>query len=102
MSHWRNILGLNVTVTSFLQKYPHVFDLFLHPFGRNMCCRITRKMKELILLEDVAKRCELEIVMRVKKLLNGTLRVHALRLVGLEIVALVDWDDELGKACVEE
>ncbi|CAI8588801.1 unnamed protein product [Vicia faba] len=76
-------------------------------------------------------RCELEIVMRVKKLLmvslNGTLHVHALRLmrrelglpcdfrdyilgiysyvfrlVDLEIVALVDWDDELGKARVEE
>ncbi|CAI8613756.1 unnamed protein product [Vicia faba] len=132
MSRWRNILGLNVTVTSFLQKYPHVFDLFLHPFRRNMCCRITRKMKELILLEDVvAKSCELEIVMRVKKLLmmslNGTLHVHALRLmrrelglpcdfrdsilgkysdefrlVDLEIVALVGWDDELGKARVEE
>ncbi|XP_058750719.1 protein ROOT PRIMORDIUM DEFECTIVE 1-like [Vicia villosa] len=132
MSRWRNILGLNVTVTCFLQKYPHVFDLFLHPFRRNMCCRITRKMKELILLEEVvAKRCELETVMRLKKLLmmslNGTLHVHALRLmrrelglpcdfrdsilgkycdefrlVDLEIVALVGWDDELGMACVEE
>lgn len=97
-----------------------------------MCCRITRKMKELMLLEEVvAKRYELDIVMRVKKLLmlslNGTLHVHALRLirrelglprdfrdsilgkycdkfrlVDLEIVALVGWDDELGMAHVEK
>ncbi|KAL5099331.1 hypothetical protein RYX36_003658 [Vicia faba] len=106
----------------------------LLPFFKStfMCCRITRKMKDLILLEDVvAKRCELEIMMRVKKLLmmslNGTLHVHALRLmrrefglpydfrdsilgrysdefrlVDLDIVAWVDWDDELGKARVKE
>ncbi|XP_045793152.1 protein ROOT PRIMORDIUM DEFECTIVE 1 [Trifolium pratense] len=132
MSRWRNIIGLNVTVTSFLQKYPHVFDLFVHPFRRNMCCRITRKMKELILLEDVVmKQHEIEVVKRVKKLLmmslNGTLHVHALRLirrelglpcdfresvfgkysdefrlVDLETVALVGWDDELGIAHVEK
>ncbi|GAU21791.1 hypothetical protein TSUD_329150 [Trifolium subterraneum] len=132
MSRWKNIIGLNVTVTSFLQKYPHVFDLFVHPFRRNMCCRITRKMKELILLEDVVVRQhEIEVVKRVKKLLmmslNGTLHVHALRLnrrelglpcdfresilgkycdefrlVDLEIVALVGWDDELGIAHVEK
>ncbi|KAL5076423.1 hypothetical protein RYX36_015407, partial [Vicia faba] len=90
--------------------------------------RITRKMKELILLEDVvSKRRELLDCYEVKKLLNGTLHVHALRLmrrelglpcdfrdfilwryidefrlVDLEIMALVDWDDELGKARVEE
>ncbi|KAK2455672.1 protein ROOT PRIMORDIUM DEFECTIVE [Trifolium repens] len=132
MSRWRNIIGLNVRVTSFLQKYPHVFDLFVHPFRRNMCCRITRKMKELILLEEVVVRQhEIEVVKRVKKLLmmslNGTLHVHALRLIGrelglpcdfresilgkycdefrlvdLEIVALVGWDDELGIAHVEK
>jgi hypothetical protein len=89
-------------------------------------------MKELILLEEVVVRQhEIEVVKRVKKLLmmslNGTLHVHALRLIGrelglpcdfresilgkycdefrlvdLEIVALVGWDDELGIAHVEK
>lgn len=89
-------------------------------------------MKELILLERVVvKELEMEAVKRVKKLLmmsvNGTLRVHALRLmrrelglpqdfrdsilgkysgdfrlVDLEVVALVGWDDELGTAHVEK
>jgi len=97
-----------------------------------MCCRMTKKMKELILLEEVVVRQnEVEVVKRVKKLLmmsvNGTLHLHALRLirrelglpsdfresilgkysdefrlVDLEIVALVGWDDELGMARVEE
>ncbi|KAL2952460.1 hypothetical protein AAZX31_19G112200 [Glycine max] len=89
-------------------------------------------MKELILLEGlVVKQQETEAVKRVKKLLmmslNGTLRLHALRLfkrelglpedfrdsilgkysadfrlVDLEVVALVDWDAELAVARVEE
>jgi len=89
-------------------------------------------MKELILLEGVVmKQQEMEAVKRVKKLLmmsvSGTLRLHALRmirrelglpedfrdsilgkfsgdfkLVGLEVVELVDWDAELGLAEVEK
>ncbi|XP_061344524.1 protein ROOT PRIMORDIUM DEFECTIVE 1 [Gastrolobium bilobum] len=134
MSRWRNIVGLNVTVGSFLHEYPHVFEVFVQPLRRNLCCRITRRMKEMILLEEVAVRQqELEAVKRVKKLLmmavNGTLHIHALRLmrrelglpedfrdsilgkysgdfrlVDLEIVALVDRDDdnELGMAQVEK
>ncbi|OIW11252.1 hypothetical protein TanjilG_28343 [Lupinus angustifolius] len=132
MSRWRNIVGLNVTMGSFIYKYPHVFDEFVHPFRRNLCCRVTRKMKELVMLEKVAvKQQEMEAVKRLKRLLmmsvNGTLHIHALRLirrelglpedfrdsilgkysgdfrlVDLEIVALVDRDDELGKAEVEK
>lgn len=132
MSRWRNIIGLNVTIGSFIHKYPHVFEVFVHPFRRNLCCRITRKMKELIILEEVAvKQQELEAVKRVKKLMmmsvKGTLHIHALRLirrelglpedfrdsilgkysgdfklVDLEIVALVDRDDELANAEVEK
>ncbi|KAK7252573.1 hypothetical protein RIF29_36620 [Crotalaria pallida] len=132
MSRWRNIIGLNVTIGSFIHKYPHVFELFVHPFRRNLCCRITRKMKALIMLEEVSvKQQELEAVKRVKKLMmmsvNGTLHIHALRLmrrelglpedfrdsilgkyssdfkvVDLEVVALVDRDDGLGNAEVEK
>ncbi|XP_027350321.1 protein ROOT PRIMORDIUM DEFECTIVE 1 [Abrus precatorius] len=132
MSRWRNILGLNVPIGSFVHKYPHVFEVFAHPLRRNTCCRITRKVKELILLEGVAvKQQELEAVKSVKKLLmmsvNGTLHVHALRLIrrelglpedfrdsilgkysgefrliDLEVVALVGIDDDLGVAQVEK
>lgn len=89
-------------------------------------------MKELILLEGVVvKEQEMEVVKRVKKLLmmskDGTLHVHALRLIrrelglpcdfrdsilgkysedfrliDLEVVALVQWDNELGVAHVEK
>lgn len=89
-------------------------------------------MKELILLERVVvKQQEMEAVKRVKKLLmmsvSGTLRLHALRmirrelglpedfresilgkfsrdfkLIGLEVVELVDCDAELGLAEVEK
>jgi hypothetical protein len=131
MSRWRNIVGLNITVGSFIHKYPHVFDLFKDPIRRNLCCRVRQKMKLLIEEEENAvKEWELEAVRRVKKLLmmsvNGSLGVHALRLirrelglpddfrdsvlakytadfrlVGLEIVELVDRDESLGVAKVE-
>ncbi|KAL2320594.1 hypothetical protein Fmac_029563 [Flemingia macrophylla] len=132
MSRWRNILRLNVPIASFLHKHPHVFHLFVHPFRRNTCCRITKRMKDLILLEGVVvKQQEMEVVKRVKKLLmmsvGGSLHLHALRLIrrelglpedfrdsilgkyggdfrliGLEVVELVHWDAELGVARVEE
>ncbi|KAI4300944.1 hypothetical protein L6164_034269 [Bauhinia variegata] len=132
ISRWRNITGLKVSIGHFIHKYPHVFEVFMHPIRRNLCCRITRKMKELIKQEEAdVKRQELEAVKRVKKLLmmsvNGTLHIHALRLirrelglpedfrdsilgrytsdfklVDLEIVALVDRDDDLGVAEIEK
>ncbi|KAG5054968.1 hypothetical protein JHK85_007478 [Glycine max] len=132
LSRWRNILGLTVPVGPFLHKYPHVFHVFVHPFRKNTCCRVTKRMKELTFLEGVVvKQNGTEAVKRVKKLLmmsvNGTLRLHALRLikrelglpedfrdsiigrydrdfrlVDLEVVALVDWDAEFAVARVEE
>ncbi|XP_050245099.1 protein ROOT PRIMORDIUM DEFECTIVE 1 [Quercus robur] len=131
MSRWKNIVGLNVNIGTFINKYPHVFEVFKHPIRRNLCCRVRQKMKALIEEEErVVKECELEAVQRVKKLLmmsvNGTLGVHALRLirrelglpedfrdsvlakynadfrlVGLEIVELVDKDESVGVAKVE-
>ncbi|MED6188483.1 hypothetical protein PIB30_086387 [Stylosanthes scabra] len=103
MSRWRNILGLNVPIGSFLRQYPHIFEVFLHPVRKNPCCRITRNMKELILMErDVVRKNELEVVKRVKKLLmmsvNGMLRVHALRMIKRELGLPDDFRDSiLGK-----
>lgn len=93
---------------------------------------VSKRMKDLILLEGVVmKQHEAEAVMRLKKLLmmskHGSLRLHALRLIrrelglprdfrdsilgkysedfrliDLEVVELVEWDDELGVAKVEK
>ncbi|KAJ7976520.1 protein ROOT PRIMORDIUM DEFECTIVE 1 [Quillaja saponaria] len=131
MSRWKNIVGLHVSVGTFIHKYPHVFELFIHPSRRNLCCRITRKMEDLFKEEENAvKEWEMEAVRRLKKLLmmsvNGTLHVHALRLirrelglpedfrdsiigkytsdfklVDLEIVELVSRNDDLGVAEIE-
>lgn len=131
MSRWRNIAGLTISIGTFIHKYPHVFEVFTHPIRRNLCCRIRQQMKALIREEENAiKACELEAVHRIKKLLmmsvNGSLRVHALRLIrrelglpqdfrdsilskyssdfkliDLEEVELVDRDESLGIAKVE-
>lgn len=125
-------MGLNVGIGAIVHHYPHIFEEFTHPVRRNLCCRITKKMCCLIKEEAIAmKQCELEIVCRVKRLLmmsvNGTLHVHALRLVrtelglpedfrdsilgkyskdfklvDLEVVALVDRDEDLGLAKIEK
>lgn len=132
MAQWRNLVGLNVGIGAFVHHYPHVFEVFTHSVRHNLCCRITEKMWCLIKEEALAMRqYELEIVCHVKRLLmmsvNGTLHVHALRLVrrelglpenfrdsilgkysndfklvDLEIVALVDRDENLGLAEIEK
>lgn len=124
--------GISVGVGAFVRHYPHVFEVFMHPLRRNVCCRITVKMRNLIKEEENAmKQCELETVRRVKRLLmmsvNGTLHVHALRLVrrelglpedfrdsilgkyskdfklvDLEVVSSVDRDENVGSAQVEK
>lgn len=131
MSRWKNIVGLNVDMGQLLRKYPHIFEVFTHPVKRNQCCRVSRRMEDLMLQEEAAvKECELEAVRRLKKLLmmsvSGTLRVHALwlirrelglpesfrdsiiakyyddfKLVDLETVELVGRDEDLGVAQVE-
>ncbi|XP_030525830.2 protein ROOT PRIMORDIUM DEFECTIVE 1 [Rhodamnia argentea] len=132
MSRWRGLVGLNVAVRAFVRKHPHVFEVFTHPLHRNLCCRIRRRMKELVKEEEgVVKRMELESVKRVKKLLmmsvNGRVHVHALRLIrrelglpeefresilvkysqdfrliDLEVVELVERDEDLGVAEIEK
>ncbi|KAF2311956.1 hypothetical protein GH714_027602 [Hevea brasiliensis] len=132
MSRWKNIIGLNLSVGAFVQKYPHVFEVFMHHVRRNLCCRITKKMSDLIGEEEnIIKECELESVRRIKKLLlisrSGILHVHALRLirrelglpedfrdsilgkykdhfrlVDLEVVELVDQAEDLGLAEIEK
>lgn len=131
MSRWKNVVGLNVDMGQLLRKYPHIFEVFTHPVKRNQCCRVFRRMEDLMLQEEAAvKECELEAVRRLKKLLmmsvSGTLRVHALwlirrelglpesfrdsiiakyyddfKLVDLETVELVGRDEDLGDAQVE-
>ncbi|KAF5737603.1 Ubiquitin carboxyl-terminal hydrolase family protein [Tripterygium wilfordii] len=132
MSRWKNILGLNVGIGEFIHKYPHVFEVFSHRVKRNLCCRVTRNMRDLLREEEsVMKECELDAVRRVKKLLmmskQGRLHVQALRLIrrelglpedfrdailgkytedfrliDLEIVELVDGDEDLGVAEIEK
>ena len=90
MSRWKNIVGLNTGMGEFLRKYPHIFEIFTHPVKRNQCCRVSRRMLDLMLEEEAAvKECELDAVRRVKKLLmmsvSGTLRVHTLWLIRREL-----------------
>ncbi|KAF7116635.1 hypothetical protein RHSIM_RhsimUnG0020500 [Rhododendron simsii] len=90
ISRWKNVVRLNVSTTVFLRKYPHVFEVFTHPLRRIACCRIGRKMRDLIQEEeDSIRELELENVLRIKKLLmmsvNGTIHIHGLRLARREL-----------------
>ncbi|KAA8518904.1 hypothetical protein F0562_016322 [Nyssa sinensis] len=132
MCRWNNVVGLNIGMGAFLRKYPHIFEVFTHPVRRNVCCKITQNMRDLIEEEEnVIRELELENVRIIKKLLlmsiNGSLHIHALRLIrrelglpedfresilqkypndlkllDLEIVALADRDDNLAVAEVEK
>ncbi|KAF8413948.1 hypothetical protein HHK36_001945 [Tetracentron sinense] len=132
LSRWKNVIGLNIGIGVFLRKYPHIFEIFTHPVKKNLCCKITKKMVDLIEEEDkVIKESEIVAVQRLKKLLmvstNGILHIHALRLirrelglpedfresillkyssdfklVDLENVALVSRDESLAVADVEK
>lgn len=100
MSRWKNIIGLNLSVGAFVQKYPHVFEVFKHPVRRNLCCRIAKKLNDLISEEEnIIKDCELESVRRVKKLLlmsrSGILHVHALGLIRRELGLPEDFRDSI-------
>ncbi|KAI4319648.1 hypothetical protein MLD38_033225 [Melastoma candidum] len=100
MSRWKNIIGLNIEVTRFVRKYPHVFWVFPHPKRRNLCCRVRARMHDLIEEERVAIReSELDGVMRVRKLLmmsvTGRLRVHALRLIRRDLGLPEDFRDSV-------
>ncbi|CDY39451.1 BnaAnng05820D [Brassica napus] len=104
MSRWKNIVGLNVSVGAFVGKYPHAFEIFTHPCRRNLCCRVSEKLRDLIEEEEsVVREFEVDAVRRVKKLLlmsrKGVLNVHALRLMRKE---LDDDDESLCVAKVEE
>lgn len=90
MSRWNKIVGLNVPIGGFLNKYPHVFDVFPHPIRKNICCKLTSKMKSLLQEErNVIKDMEFDNVIRLKKLLmmsvTGSLHIHALRLIKREL-----------------
>ncbi|KAJ8443536.1 hypothetical protein Cgig2_017019 [Carnegiea gigantea] len=115
ISRWVDVVGLNVSMSDFLGKHSHVFEVFTHPIKKNA----------------VIRESELKHVRRLRKLLmmskSGTLRVHVLRLVSrelglpedfresilskysddfklvhLEVVALVERDEDLAVAEVEK
>ncbi|KAF8706453.1 hypothetical protein HU200_030725 [Digitaria exilis] len=108
LSKWRHEVGLNIDIGAFLKKYPHVFQIYMHPVKRNHCCKITQKMADLIVEEDaVIRENEIDTVQRLKKLLmlstNGTLNMHALWLVRRELGLPDDYRDEkLAVAKIEE
>ncbi|TVU02617.1 hypothetical protein EJB05_51884, partial [Eragrostis curvula] len=132
LSKWRYEIGLNIEIGVFLKKYPHIFEIYMHPVKKKPCCKITQKMADLIAEEDaVIRENETDIVKRLKKLLmlsrNGTLNMHALWLIRRELglpddyrssilpnhqhdlsldspdtLSLVSWDEELAVAKVEE
>uniref|UniRef100_A0A0D9XNR7 PORR domain-containing protein n=1 Tax=Leersia perrieri TaxID=77586 RepID=A0A0D9XNR7_9ORYZ len=90
LSRWRHEVGLNIEIGAFLKKYPHIFDIYVHPIKRNECCKVTRKMADLIAEEDaVIRENEPAIIKRLKKLLmlsaDGTLNMHALWLTRREL-----------------
>ncbi|KAL9235205.1 hypothetical protein vseg_009988 [Gypsophila vaccaria] len=132
MSRWGDIVGLNVSMGDFVHEYPHLFEVFRHPVRRNVCCSIASEMLRLIEEEKVVVRArEADNVRMLKKLFmmsrEGTLHLHALRLVrrelglpedfresilgkysddfrlvDMEVVALVKKDEDLASARVEE
>uniref|UniRef100_A0A1D1Z5N2 Putative ABC transporter ATP-binding protein HI_1618 n=1 Tax=Anthurium amnicola TaxID=1678845 RepID=A0A1D1Z5N2_9ARAE len=90
LSKWKSRVGLNVGIGAFLRKYPHIFEMYTHKVKRNICCKLTQKMVDLIEEEArVIKESELVAVQRLKKLLvistSGTLHVHALWLIRREL-----------------
>ncbi|KAK1256783.1 hypothetical protein QJS04_geneDACA024647 [Acorus gramineus] len=131
LARWRNAIGLNLKMGVFLRKYSHIFEVYTHHIRRNLCCKLTRKVSDLIDEESVViKESESLAVQRLKKLLmistNGTLHCHVLWLIrrelGLpddfkdsillkypndfvlvdgEIVQLVSREDSLGDAAIE-
>uniref|UniRef100_A0A0E0MJ92 PORR domain-containing protein n=1 Tax=Oryza punctata TaxID=4537 RepID=A0A0E0MJ92_ORYPU len=81
LSRWRHEVGLNIEIGAFLEKYPHIFDIYVHPIKRNECCKVTPKKAELIAEEDaVMRENEPAIVKRLNKLLmlskDGPLNMH--------------------------
>ncbi|CAH8358455.1 unnamed protein product [Eruca vesicaria subsp. sativa] len=100
MSRWKNLVGLNVSIGAFVGKYPHAFEIFRHPCRRNLCCRVSEKLRDLIEEEEsVVRECEVDAVRRVKKLLlmsrKGCLNVHALRLMRKELGLPEDFRDSV-------
>ncbi|XP_073016187.1 protein ROOT PRIMORDIUM DEFECTIVE 1 [Primulina eburnea] len=110
-----------------LRKYPHVFQVFAHPVRQNACFKFTHKFVELLRKEDeVVCGMNDANVIKIKKILsmsvNGRVHIHAIRLmrrelglpenfkdsivelhseifrmVGLEIVELVDTNESGGR-----
>ncbi|WOL06115.1 hypothetical protein Cni_G14847 [Canna indica] len=100
LSRWRHMVGVNTGIGDFLRKYPHIFETYIHPVQRNVCCKTTQKMLDLIAEEAIViKESELDVVRRLKKLLmmstDGVLNLHALWLVRRELGLPDDFRDSV-------
>ncbi|EPS64812.1 hypothetical protein M569_09968, partial [Genlisea aurea] len=91
LPRWAPLVGLKtIAGGKFVQKYPHVFEVFTHPLKRNLCCRFTKKFTDLVDLEDEAhSEMEEANVMKIGKILamslHGRVHVHAIRLIRTEL-----------------
>ncbi|KAK9732972.1 hypothetical protein RND81_04G035100 [Saponaria officinalis] len=107
MSRWGDVVGLNVSMGDFVNEYPHIFEVFKHPVRRNVCCCITSKMLELIEEEKVVvKEREVDNIRMLKKLFmmskEGTLHLHALRLVRRELGLPEDFRESIFRKYVDD
>ncbi|CAL9106675.1 unnamed protein product [Musa textilis] len=100
LSRWKHLVGLNTEIGDFLHKYPHIFETYIHPVKKNLCCKLSQKMIDLIAEEArVIRASELAVVQRLKKLLkmstHGTLNLHALWLSRRELGLPDDFRDSV-------
>ncbi|KMZ74297.1 Ubiquitin carboxyl-terminal hydrolase-like protein [Zostera marina] len=91
LTRWKNIVGLNVRVGDYLRRSPHIFQVYPHPVRKYPCCRMTRKMRDLINDEERVRREQKSTaVAKLKKLLmmsisGSSLHVHSAWLVRREL-----------------
>ncbi|KAG9129049.1 hypothetical protein Leryth_016884 [Lithospermum erythrorhizon] len=92
LSRWAPHAGLHVPIGLFLKKYPHIFQVFLHPLKRNACCKFSSRFLGLMELEKgliSSEKIESLNVLKIKKILlmsvNGSVHLHSIRLMGSEL-----------------
>ncbi|CAL9168514.1 protein ROOT PRIMORDIUM DEFECTIVE 1 [Musa acuminata AAA Group] len=100
LSRWKHMVGLNTEIGDFLHKFPHIFETYIHPVKKNLCCKLSQKMIDLIAEEArVIRASEFTVVQRLRKLLMmstlGTLNLHALWLSRRELGLPDDFRDSV-------
>ncbi|RWW46573.1 hypothetical protein BHE74_00047486 [Ensete ventricosum] len=100
LSRWKHMVCLNTEIGDFLHKYPHIFETYIHPVKKNLCCKLSQKMVDLIAEEArVIRASEFAVVQCLKKLLmmstHGTSNLHALWLSRRELGLPDDFRDSV-------